>query len=180
VPEARPIAHGFDEMYHMLPYYAGVYAYDDPNLNPAWPKDDPKFMAAWKTVNTGEWAGKAGEPAKKVRDFTYPHLATIDTEVRNAAIKWKFLFTGKDTWLGPQVPLLAPAVYNLEWDPGEQYDQLFNGAAPMRVDFKSSPGRVAGPDRGWTLMYAQGVMGRHFDELKKSPNRRSGLGGRDL
>ena len=88
VPEAYPIAHGFDEMYHMLPYYAGVYAYDDPNLNPAWPKNDPKFMAAWKTVNIGEWEGKAGEPAKKVRDFTYPHLATSDTEIRDTAINW--------------------------------------------------------------------------------------------
>ena len=31
-------------MYHMLPYYAGVYAYDDPDLNPAWPKNDKEFM----------------------------------------------------------------------------------------------------------------------------------------
>jgi arylsulfatase len=369
VPDAYLIAHGFDEMYHMLPYYAGVYAYDDPNLNPAWPKNDPKFMAAWKTVNIGEWEGKAGEPAKKVRDFTYPHLATSDTEIRDTAInwikqharddrpffmylnfmklhqpnfpspdwkgkspgmhpyldslmeldhnsgmvvqairdlgladntlvvwttdngawvdawpdagytpfrgekgtpfeggfrvpavawwpgriqagrvatdmmshmdwwptfarlaglqppprewqdnqgnpiifdgidqsdlllgkgpgkreefvfyndtsfggvrykRWKFLFTAKETWLGPEIPLLAPAVYNLEWDPGEQYDQLFNGAAPTRGDFKLSPGRFAGPDRGWTLMYAQEVMGRHFGELKKFPNRRSAPGG---
>ena len=58
-------------------------------------------------------------------------------------------------------------MYNLEWDPGEQYDQLFNGAAPTRGDFKSSPGRFAGPDRGWTLMYAQEVMGRHFGELQE-------------
>ena len=34
--------------------------------------------------------GKArpGEPAKKVRDFTYPHLATSDTEIRDTAINW--------------------------------------------------------------------------------------------
>jgi arylsulfatase A-like enzyme len=88
VPDSYPTEHGFDEMYHMLPYYAGVYAYDDPNLNPAWPKDDPKFRAAWKTVNTGEWEGKAGEPAKKRRDFKYNDLATIDNEMRETAIKW--------------------------------------------------------------------------------------------
>jgi arylsulfatase A-like enzyme len=27
-PENFPTANGFDEMYDMLPYYAGVYAYD--------------------------------------------------------------------------------------------------------------------------------------------------------
>ncbi len=373
VPDAYPIEHGFDEMYHMLPYYAGVYAYDDPDLNPAWPKNDPQFMAAWSRVNTGEWEGKAGQPAKKVRDFKYPNLATIDNEVRATAVKWiiahasdpkpffmylcfmkchqpnfpsaewkgkspgmhtyldslmeldhnsgmviqairdagiaegtlvvwttdngawvdawpdagytpfrgekgssfeggfrcpalawwpgritpgsvctdmmshmdwwptfvriaggappprewkddggkpiifdgldqsdmilssggpgkreefvfyndntfggvrhkqyKFLFTTKDTWLGPEIRLLAPAVYNLQWDPGEQYDILFNGAAPTRGDFKSSPGRYAGADHGWTLMYAQAVMARHFGELKKCPNRPGAPGGGGL
>src|SRR5512142_284181 len=33
-PENFPTANGFDEMYHMLPYYAGVYAYDDLRLHP--------------------------------------------------------------------------------------------------------------------------------------------------
>ena len=47
----------------MLPYYAGVYAYDDPNLTPDWPANNPKFMAAWNKFNLGEWEGKAGEPA---------------------------------------------------------------------------------------------------------------------
>jgi len=87
------------------------------------------------------------------------------------------LFTAKETWLGPTIPLLAPAVYNLERDPGEQYDILFNGAAPTRGDFKSSPGRFAGADRGWALLYTQDVMGRHFGELQKFPNRRPALGG---
>ena len=369
MPAAYPIEHGFDEMYHMLAYYAGVYAYDDPALNPAWPRNDPKFMAAWSTVNNGEWEGTAGQPARKVRDFTYKNLATSDTEIRKTAIDWitrhakddkpffmylnfmkahqpnfpapewkgkspgmhpyldslmeldhnsgmvvqairdlgisdrtlvvwttdngawidawpdagytpfrgekgspfeggfrvpaiawwpghieagtvakdmmsqmdwwptfarlagvappprewqdnagkpiifdgidqsdyilgkgpgkrtdfvfyndntfggvrhmqyKFLFTAKDTWLGPEIRLLAPAVYNLQWDPGEQYDILFNGAAPTRGDFKSSPGRYAGADHGWLLVYAQDVMGRHFGELKKFPNRTSGSGG---
>jgi hypothetical protein len=57
--------------------------------------------------------------------------------------QYKFLFTPKETWLGPQILLLAPAVYNLQWDLGEQYDILSNGAAPTRGDFKSSPGRFA-------------------------------------
>jgi arylsulfatase A-like enzyme len=35
--ENLPTANGFDEMYHMLPYYAGVYAYDDLSLHPNFP-----------------------------------------------------------------------------------------------------------------------------------------------
>src|SRR5215472_18647419 len=34
-PEAFPINHGFDEMKHFLAYYAGVYAYTDTVLPPA-------------------------------------------------------------------------------------------------------------------------------------------------
>jgi arylsulfatase A-like enzyme len=89
VPEAYPTANGFDEMYHMLPYYAGVYAYDDPNLNSAWPKNDAQFMAIWNKYNLSEWEGKAGQPAKKVRErFDSKNLVTSDTEIRETAVKW--------------------------------------------------------------------------------------------
>lgn len=371
-PEYFPTEHGFDEMYHMLPYYAGVYAYDDPNLNPAWPKNDPVFMAAWNQINRGEWEGQAGQAPRKTRDFTYQDLPTIDDQVRDTAIEWirkhagdanpffmyvnfmklhqpnfpapewkgkspgmhpyldslmeldyntgrvvqtirdlglaentlivwttdngawvdawpdagytpfrgekgtpfeggfrvpaiawwpghikpgtvgtdlmshmdwwptfahlagleppphewqdnagkpiifdgidqtdyllgqgpgkrddfifyndnsfggvrykqyKFLFTAKDTWLGPRISMDAPAIYNLQWDPGEQYDILFNGAAPTRGDFKTSPGRFAGADHGWTLTYAQMVMEKYFNELKKAPNRQPSPAGGNL
>ncbi len=53
---------------------------------------------------------------------------------------FKALWTAKDTWLGPELFMKTPAVYDLLWDPGEQYDILFNGAAPTRGDLKSSPG----------------------------------------
>jgi hypothetical protein len=43
---------------------------------------------------------------------------------------YKMVFTAKDTWLGPQKSLKLPALYNLWWDPAEQYDIVFNGAAP--------------------------------------------------
>lgn len=75
-------------MYHMLPYYAGVYAYSDPNLTPGWPGNDPEFMDAWNKKNLGEWEGKAGQEPVKTRDFTWQDLATIDNEVRDTAIKW--------------------------------------------------------------------------------------------
>ena len=88
VEEAYPIANGFDEMYDMLPYYAGVYAYPDTNLTPDWPADNPEFMKQWNSFNLGQWEGKAGEPAVKQRDFTWEDLATCDTDMRDKAISW--------------------------------------------------------------------------------------------
>jgi hypothetical protein len=49
---------------------------------------------------------------------------------------------------GPDRPLRVPAVYNLLWDPGEQYDMDFNGAAPTGGS-QTSPGRSSGSDNGW-------------------------------
>ena len=370
VPDAYPTAHGFDEMYHMLPYYAGVYAYDDPTLNPAWPKDDPKFMAAWDKINRGEWEQKPGGRPVETREFTYKDLATVDNQMRETAVKWikdhakddkpffmylnfmklhqpnfpspewkgkspgkypyldslmelddntgkvvqavkdagidedtlivwttdngawvdawpdagytpfrgekgsgyeggfrcpaiarwpgkikpgtvatemmshmdwwptfagligaeapphvwkdndgkpivfdgvdnspyllgkgpgkrdtffyytdqtfagvrvnqyKFMFTTKDTWLGTEMPLATPAVFNLQWDPREQYDILFNGAAPTQGTMKTSPGRFAGPDHGWLVTgYLSPTMYPHFEEIAKIPNKPSVLKG---
>jgi hypothetical protein len=42
----------------------------------------------------------------------------------------------------------APAVFNLQWDPREQHDILFNGAAPTQGGLKTSHGRFAGADHG--------------------------------
>jgi arylsulfatase A-like enzyme len=92
---------------------------------------------------------------------------------------YKFMFTAKDTWLGPSLPLQsAPAVYNLYWDPGESYDVLFNGAAPTRGDLKTSPGRFSGADHGWTLtMFMTPALDQHFEEIAKYPNKPSLIGG---
>ncbi|HEX5498634.1 MAG TPA: arylsulfatase, partial [Thermomicrobiales bacterium] len=88
VDESYPIANGFDEMYDMLPYYAGVYAYNDPALQPDWPADDPAFVAAWNKFNLGEWDGKAGEPPVRTRTFDYTDMPTSDTETQQTAVKW--------------------------------------------------------------------------------------------
>jgi hypothetical protein len=85
---------GFDEMHYMLPYYAGVYAYDDSDLHPGFPSKDP----------------------------------------------------------------------------GEQYDMIFNGAAPTRGDLRSSPGRYSGQDNGWVGIYMNPVINQFFAELKTHPN----------
>ncbi|MFT3883270.1 MAG: arylsulfatase [Gemmatales bacterium] len=367
--ESYPTSVGFDEMYHMLPYYAGVYAYDDPALNPAWPKNDPKFMAQWNKINRGEWEQKPGGQPIKTKEFTYKDMPESDTHIQETAVKWikdhskdekpffmylnfmkvhqpnfpsaawkgkspgmhpyldslmelddnsgkviqavrdagidentliiwttdngawvdawpdagytpfrgekgsgyeggfrcpaiarwpgkikpgtvatemmshmdwwptfagligaevpthiwkdndgkpivfdgidnsayllgkgpskredfiyytdqsfagirvknyKFLFTTKDTWLGTSMPLVTPAVFNLLWDPREQYDILFNGAAPTQGTLKTSPGRFAGPDHGWTTNYLTPVMYPHFEEIAKIPNKVSKIRG---
>ena len=66
-------------------------------------------------------------------------------------IAWKYLWTAKDTWLGPEQNLGAiGATYNLTMDPFEKYDMTFNGAMSSRLA-TSSPGRYAGEDNGWVL-----------------------------
>ena len=57
-------------------------------------------------------------------------------------------------------------MYDLWWDPGEQYDIVFNGAAPTRGDFKSSPGRYSGQDNGWIGVYITPVQTQFWGELK--------------
>ena len=48
-------------------------------------------------------------------------------------IAWKYLYTSKDTWLGPQQDLGAlGSAYNLTMDPFEKYDMTFNGAVSTR------------------------------------------------
>ncbi len=83
--ENYPTEVGFDEMYKMLPYYAGVYAYDYLPLHPNFPIHDPQFMAMWSKLNLAEWEGKAGEPPKITNPkFSYEDLATGDDNIRIA------------------------------------------------------------------------------------------------
>jgi arylsulfatase len=366
VPDSYPIEHGFDEMKHMLCYYAGVYGYRDPELHPWFPNWDPKFVALYdKLVNDGEYEGVAGQPAKQIKQhFGYADLATIDDEqaasaqdyikshakgdkpffmyiafmklhqpnnpapewkgkshqgnysdstmeldanvgkvmdsIREAGIdkdtivvfssdngawidawpdagyspfrgmkgtafeggwrvassiwapgriqpgtvlngmmshmdiwpttaamagltppakgemkdnegkpiyfdgidnsayvlgkskesarqtwiyiegtdflavryqQWKFMWTAKDTWLGPKMDLGGLcAMYNLQMDPGENYDMIFNGAAMTRGDFKTSPGRYAGADNGWAYAYANIIVNDFKATIDKYPN----------
>ncbi len=88
-PEFYPTVVGFDEMYHMLPYYANAYTWTDPTVFPDFPKNDPEFMKFFKaTYNDGEWEGVKGQPPKKTRVFTAADLATCDNSMADTAIKW--------------------------------------------------------------------------------------------
>ena len=78
-----------------------------------------------------------------------------DPENPDLHIAWKYLYTAKDTWLGPKQDLGGiGACYNLTIDPYEKYDMTFNGAVSTRMP-TTSPGRYAGYDNGWilSLMY---------------------------
>ena len=67
------------------------------------------------------------------------------------SIAWKYIWTAKDTWLGPEQNLGSiGSVYNLTMDPFEKYDMLFNGAVSTRMP-TTSPGRFNGMDNGWVL-----------------------------
>jgi hypothetical protein len=53
-----------------------------------------------------------------------------DPDYPDLTIAWKYLWTAKDTWLGPEQVLGGiGALYNLTMDPYEKYDMTFNGAA---------------------------------------------------
>ena len=76
-------------MYHMLPYYAGVYAYDYLAKQPDFPIDNKKFMELWEKMNLSEWSGKAGQaPQVTKKKFGWDDLATIDDTMREDAIQY--------------------------------------------------------------------------------------------
>jgi hypothetical protein len=83
---------------------------------------------------------------------------------------WKYLYTSKDTWLGPELDLGAiGSVYNLTMDPFEKYDMVFNGAASTRNP-TTSPGRYAGEDNGWILSLMYPVLTAFDKSIIKYPN----------
>jgi arylsulfatase len=88
-PEFYPTEVGFDEMYHMLPYYANAYTWTDPKVYPDFPRNSAKYMKWFKkTYNDGEWEGVKGQPPKKTRVFTSDDLATCDNRMADTAVKW--------------------------------------------------------------------------------------------
>ena len=57
-----------------------------------------------------------------------------DPENPDVNIAWKYVYTAKDTWLGPTQTLgELGALYNLTMDPYEKYDMFFNGAVASRT-----------------------------------------------
>ena len=100
-----------------------------------------------------------------------------DPENPNVKIAWKYLWTAKDTWLGPTQNLGAiGACYNLTMDPFEKYDMTFNGAVSYRLA-SSSPGKYAGQDNGWVLALVEPVVLEFDKTIVKYPNIKRYPGG---
>jgi len=88
-PDAYPIEHGFDEMKSFGAYYPGVYTYSDtsPWFHPWFPSFNKDYSDEYfKIVNMYEWEGVAGQPAKKVGEFSWDYLATFDVRQADNAI----------------------------------------------------------------------------------------------
>ena len=99
-----------------------------------------------------------------------------DPKSPDLKIAWKALYTSKDTWLGPELNMGLPAVYNLTMDPFEKYDMLFNGSVSTRNP-TSSPGRFSGQDNGWTAALTGPVILDFNKSIIKYPNMRRVPGG---
>lgn len=143
-------------------------------------------MVGLKPPPHGEWRGNDGKP---IYFDGYDNSAYVTGKSKESARQimiyieglhfqavrvkhWKFVFTAKDSWLGPDLKLPGiPAVYNLKMDPGEQYDMVFNGAAPPAAGvLKTSPGRYAGADNGWLGALYTPVINDFTETMKKYPN----------
>ena len=92
-------------------------------------------------------------------------------------IAWKYLYTAKDTWLGPTQNLGSiGSLYCLTMDPFEKYDMVFNGAMASRLP-KSSPGQWAGMDNGWVLSLIYPVIVEFDQSIIKYPSIKRFPGG---
>jgi arylsulfatase A-like enzyme len=153
-------------------------------------------MAGLSTPSNSEYVGNDGKPiwfdgidnsayvTGKTKQSARQEWVYIDSvHLMGVRYKqWKFVFTSKDTWLGPSVSMAGiPAVYNLQMDPGEQYDMVFNGAAPRTAGvLGTSPGRYAGADNGWTMVYPTTIVQQLTDSFKKYPNIPTLAGGASI
>ena len=92
-------------------------------------------------------------------------------------IAWKYLWTAKDTWLGPEQNLGAiGSTYNLTMDPFEKYDMTFNGAMSARMQM-ASPGKYSGEDNGWVLSLAYAVLMEFNKSIVEFPSIKRAPGG---
>jgi hypothetical protein len=66
-------------------------------------------------------------------------------------------------------------------DPGEQYDMIFNGAAPRDAGvLATSPGRYAGADNAWAVALSTYVVNEISESFKKYTNIPTELAGASL
>lgn len=131
-----------------------------------WKDDNGKPIFFDGLDNSAYVTGKAPESART--SWVYVNGVTFGG-IRSG--QWKLLWTAKDTWLGPNLHMDYPSVFNLTQDPGEHYDMLFNGASPATAGvLRGSPGNFTGQDNGWVGVYINPVLYGFMDSVKKYPN----------
>jgi arylsulfatase A-like enzyme len=180
---------------------AGVYLDQMMSHMDVWPTT--AAMVGLTPPPHGEWVGNDGKPIyfdgidnsayvtgkspTSARDsFIYTDGESFggvrvdmggDPDNPDLKIAWKYLWTAKDTWLGPEQNLGGiGAAYNLTMDPYEKYDMTFNGAMSYRLA-SSSPGKYAGQDNGWALALIFPVLIDFDTSIIKYPNIRRFPGG---
>jgi arylsulfatase len=149
-----------------------------------WVGNDGKPIYFDSIDNSAYILGKAEHTARKSWIYSdgenfYGARADIGGDPKEpwVNIAWKYLYTAKDSWLGPEQNLGAiGALYNLTMDPFEKYDMTFNGAAPTRI-MTTSPGRFAGQDNGWVLSLIEPVILDFDKTIMKYPNIKRYVGG---
>ena len=150
----------------------------------AWVDNNGKPIYFDSIDNSAYILGKAPHSAR--RSWVYidgEYLGAIRVDIAGdpnepwVNIAWKFVWTAKDSWLGPEQKLASiPAIYNLTMDPYEKYDMVFNGAAPARV-MTTSPGRYAGEDNGWAAALYSMVLVDFDKSIIKFPSIKRFPGG---
>ena len=132
----------------------------------AWVGNDGKPIYFDSIDNSAYILGQAKHSAR--RSWVYINGETLgavradiagDPNNPELSIAWKYVYTSKDTWLGPTLESGGiGALYNLTMDPFEKYDMIFNGAMSTRGPLQTSPGRYAGMDNGWALALLDPVL----------------------
>ena len=128
--------------------------------------------------NSAYILGKSDHSARKSWIYVNgEYLNAIRTDIGGDAnnpalnIAWKFIWTAKDSWLGPTQGLGSiPAVYNLTMDPFERYDMIFNGAEGEMNGLRTSPGRYAGEDNGWSAALFSAALVEFDKSVMKYPS----------
>src|SRR5579871_3687767 len=149
-----------------------------------WKDNNGKPMYFDSIDNSAYILGKSPHSARKSWVYIngeYLHAIRVDMGGDEKEpwlnIAWKFIWTAKDSWLGPNQDLGSiPAVYNLSMDPYEKYDMIFNGAAPYRA-LSTSPGKYAGEDNGWSAALYSMALTEFDKSIMKFPNIRRSPGG---
>ena len=149
-----------------------------------WKDNEGKPIYFDSIDNSAYILGKSPHSARKSWIFIngeYLHAIRVDMSGDSKEpwvnIAWKFVWTAKDSWLGPNQNLGSiPALYNLTMDPYEKYDMIFNGAAPMRA-LSTSPGKYAGEDNGWAAGLYSVALTEFDKSIMKYPSIRRYPGG---